>query len=260
MRGTFKLLVVGLAFVVGGAGLARADYQRDVWAPLHAAPAATKATDAECLACHKEVFDDRPLVRSPKGVPAEKTKAWYQQFDTYQGAQDSFHRRHLTSDFARQVMDLTCAFCHQGHDPREESAVPPLPAGTPKPFTLRKQVNAETTCLMCHGAFPNESMGLPESWAAMRADLEPEGVANGCLTCHEEQFRTQRHRVTYLRPEAIEERAKKSSDVCYGCHGGRAWYRISYPYPRTPWPGMDPEVPDWAKNRPNQSDPRYRRP
>ncbi|MCC7168669.1 MAG: hypothetical protein IT565_13975 [Rhodospirillales bacterium] len=246
-----------LALAVIGGSAAFADYQRDLWSPLHAAPGAEKAADAECLACHKEVLEDRPLARSPKGVGAEKAKAWYQHLDTYQGTQDSFHRRHLTSAFAGQVMDLRCAFCHQGHDPREEGLVP---ASAPRSFTLRKQVNPETTCLLCHGAFPKDVMGLPESWTAMRADLEPEGVANGCLTCHEEQFRTVRHRVSYLKAEAIEEAGKKGSDVCYGCHGGRAWYRISYPYPRTPWPGMEKDVLDWAKNRPAQSDPRYRRP
>ncbi len=60
------------------------------------------------------------------------------------------------------------------------------------------------------------------------------------------------------RGSAIEARAKKgSSDLCYGCHGGRAWYRISYPYPRHPWKDMPEEMPDWAKTRPTASDPRY---
>jgi hypothetical protein len=70
-------------------------------------------------------------------------------------------------------------------------------------------------------------------------------------------FRLNRHKVSYLKAKSIEDVAKLSSDVCYGCHGGRAWYRISYPYPRHAWPGMDPAVPEWAKNRPAESDARY---
>jgi anaerobic dimethyl sulfoxide reductase subunit A len=60
-------------------------------------------------------------------------------------------------------------------------------------------------------------------------------------------FRTNRHQVSYLKADAIEAAAKAGTanktggDVCYGCHGGRAWYRIAYPYPRNSWPGM-PEV------------------
>ena len=73
-------------------------------------------------------------------------------------------------------------------------------------------------------------------------------------------FRTNRHNVTYLKAAGIENLAQAGSDTCYGCHGGRAWYRISYPYPRHAWPGMDPEVPEWAKDRPTASDPRYARP
>jgi hypothetical protein len=63
--------------------------------------------------------------------------------------------------------------------------------------------------------------------------------------------------VNYLRADAIEAAGKQSSDVCYGCHGGRSWYRSSYPYPRHEWPGMDKEVPDWARDRPTSSEPRF---
>jgi hypothetical protein len=48
--------------------------------------------------------------------------------------------------------------------------------------------------------------------------------------------------------------------VCYGCHGGRQWYRISFPYPRHSWAGMPEETPDWAKNRPTESEARFRIP
>jgi hypothetical protein len=54
-----------------------------------------------------------------------------------------------------------------------------------------------------------------------------------------------------------EEAAKAEGDVCYGCHGGRKWYRIAYPYPRNAWTGMAEEIPDWAKERPTESQPRF---
>jgi hypothetical protein len=63
-----------------------------------------------------------------------------------------------------------------------------------------------------------------------------------------------------LKPEAIEQAAAQNSDVCYGCHGGRAWYRISFPYPRHPWANMPAEVPEWAKGRSTQSEDRFRLP
>jgi hypothetical protein len=94
-------------------------------------------------------------------------------------------------------------------------------------------------------------MGLPESWPQSR-----EAFSNNCLLCHD-GIRTQRHQVNYLKADAIETAGRQSSDVCYGCHGGRSWYRSSYPYPRHDWPGMDKEVPDWARDRPTSSEPRF---
>ena len=76
------------------------------------------------------------------------------------------------------------------------------------------------------------------------------------LTCHA-AIRTNRHQVSYLKAEAIEAAGAKNADTCYGCHGGRSWYRISYPYPRHAWEGMAPEVPDWAKDRPTESEARF---
>ena len=102
-------------------------------------------------------------------------------------------------------------------------------------------------------------MGL-DPWVQVREGLESPETPNGCLTCHAEQFRTVRHQVSYLNADAIEKLAKTSADVCYSCHGGRSWYRTSYPYPRHPWPGMDAAVPDWAKDRPAESDAKYRLP
>jgi hypothetical protein len=96
-------------------------------------------------------------------------------------------------------------------------------------------------------------MGLPSSWEDTKEPFQ-----NNCLLCHS-AIRTTRHQVTYLNAKAIEEMAAKpdGGDVCFGCHGGRAWYRINYPYPRHPWPEMASEVPDWAKDRPTQSELRF---
>jgi hypothetical protein len=243
--------------------LASYSLQRSIWHPLHFAPAIDTATNEQCLACHQEILTRKVREASPAGVKASGSLAWYQTLDTYTQQQQTFHQRHLTSDFAKQVMDLKCTFCHQGSDPREESPNSSANAQSEGRFTLRKVVNPSNTCLLCHGKFGYEVMtGLEGPWHKVRGDLESEDAPNGCLSCHEETFRTVRHQVSYLKADAIEELAKKgSSDTCYGCHGGRAWYGISYPYPRHPWPGMEDVVegtPEWAKDRPTQSDARYR--
>jgi len=233
---------------------AAADYQRAVYSPLHFKPAIDTATDAQCLACHREVLDDTPRVASPAGLRAGEAKAWYQQLSTYAGSQESFHRRHLVTGLAKEVMDLKCNFCHQGHDPRDEAPGTSATGApqTDKGFTLRKQVNVETTCLRCHGAMPPfERMGLPGPWEEVRGNFK-----DNCLFCHLAQ-RTVRHQVSYLKAEAIEQAALKDGNVCYGCHGGRVWYRTTYAYPRHPWPGMPAGVPEWARERPVASEARY---
>jgi nitrate/TMAO reductase-like tetraheme cytochrome c subunit len=229
-------------------------HDKAAYSPLHFRPAIETAKDEDCLACHKEVLTDKPRAASPAGLKAATARAWYQQASTYTGEQDSFHRRHLVTEFSRQVMNLSCNTCHLGHDPREEvqggSATSPQTGDTG--FVMRKQVNPETTCLKCHGQFPYQNMGLPMPWSQARDMFQ-----NNCLICHA-AIRTNRHNVSYLNAERIEELGKASSDSCYGCHGGRAWYRISYPYARNAWDGMTPEVPDWAKARPTQSEARFR--
>ncbi len=229
-------------------------YQRAVYDPLHFRPAIETARDEQCLACHREVLDEGLRAESPAGVRGETSKAWYQQLSTYSGGQETFHRRHLVTPLARELMALSCNTCHQGHDPREEA-----PGGSATGLsrddpatTLRKQVNVENTCLLCHGRMPVELMGLPGAWPEYK-----EVFGNSCLTCHD-TLRTSRHQVSYLRAEAIEAAGRTNSDVCYGCHGGRAWYRLAYPYARHAWPGMPPEVPEWAKNRPTESESRFR--
>jgi cytochrome c2 len=239
------------------------DYEAARFHPLHYPPASLTASNAECLACHQEILTSKPRAASLAGVQADATLAWYQTLDTYEGAQESFHYRHLQSDFARATMNLQCVFCHKGNDPREETpdmivgreahTAPEIPE-----FTLRKMVNPSTTCLACHGAFPAEVMGLEGHWHDLREGFEYEAGVNGCLSCHEETFRTTRHLVDYLKAGNIEALARMgSSDSCYGCHGGRQWFRIPYPYSRNPWPGMDTDVPDWAAGRPTRSDPAH---
>ncbi len=259
------MLLLALASGVAVAQDAKAgkDYLRARWDPIHFKPLIDKATNEQCLACHKEILTHKVRKASPAGWKADSVLAWYQTLDTYKGPQMTFHQRHLMSKYARQVMDLKCNFCHQGNDPREEAPASHAENQNDNTYTLRKMVNPETTCLRCHGKLSYEHMeGVEGDWSKVRQDFEDEETPNGCLTCHEETYRTVRHQVTYLKPENIEKLAKKSSDVCYGCHGGRKWYRISYPYPRHPWPGMKDvveETPAWAKNRPTQSEARYRR-
>lgn len=239
------------------AGIAGADpapaaeqgYLNAKWDPIHFSPAIDTATDEQCLACHREILDRPVRDASPAGVKTSETLAWYQTLDTYQGDQDTFHRRHLVGDYAKQVMDLSCNTCHRGNDPREETANSSAD-GDPS-LTQRKMVDPNT-CLLCHGQFGNDKMGLPGQWPEVR-----DGFANNCLLCHA-AIRTTRHQVNYLKPAAIEEAGKQSGDACYGCHGGRAWYRISYPYPRHAWTGMAAEVPEWAKDRPTESQARFR--
>lgn len=244
------------------------DYQRSQFHPIHFKGNIEKATNGECLVCHSEVLDTKVRDASPAGLKNDASIAWYQTLATYDGAQQTFHQRHMTTPYAQAVMKLDCNFCHKGNDPREESPDMQLgqaafPDVVPVNFTLRKMVNPSETCLLCHGSMPDpvNIMGLSGPWHTARADLETEETPNGCLTCHGELFRTNRHNVNYLNAATIEDLATESSDVCFGCHGGRSWYRISYPYPRHPWPGMDTStVPEWAVNRPVESKPEHQLP
>lgn len=229
-----------------------ADYQRAKWDPIHFKPAIDQASDQQCLACHAEVL--KPSVRktSPAGVEAATAKAWYQQTSTYEGEQDTFHRRHLQTTLSKQLMNMRCTTCHQGNEPRDEAPGSSATVhGGNGEFTLRKMVNPETTCLKCHGKMNWEVMGLPGPWAQSKETFQ-----NNCMLCHA-AIRTNRHQVNYLNAKAIEEAGQTNGDVCFGCHGARAWYRTSYPYPRHAWDGMAPEVPDWAKGRPTESEVRF---
>jgi nitrate/TMAO reductase-like tetraheme cytochrome c subunit len=240
------LMLVAVMALASGEPLKYAAAQ---WSPLHFKPAIEQADDKECLVCHAEVLKPSVRAQSPAGVRAEQSLAWYQTLDVYSGNQDTFHRRHLVGETAKKLMNLRCNTCHQGHDPRDEApgtSVTTQATG----YTLRKQVDPKT-CLMCHGQFNHEVMGLPGPWAE-----HGETFGNNCMMCHD-GIRTTRHNVNFLKPKAIEAAGRESSDNCYGCHGGRAWYRIPFPYPRHAWDGMDTDVPDWAKNRPTRSEPRF---
>jgi nitrate/TMAO reductase-like tetraheme cytochrome c subunit len=227
----------------------KTDYLRARWDPIHFKPAIDKAKDADCLKCHQEVLDTNTRDTSPAGLKKDNTLAWYQTLDTYQGEQMTFHQRHLTAPFIRKVANMSCTTCHQGNNPRDETDN--TATDSPTDLTMRKMVDPNM-CLRCHGQFPYQNMGLPGPWAESSAAFQ-----NNCLLCHA-SIRTNRHKVNYLNAEAIEKEATANGgDTCYGCHGGRAWYRISFPYPRHVWPGMGAAVPDWAKDRPTESDLRF---
>lgn len=244
----FTLLLAGFMPMSVAEQTATRDYQRAMWDPIHNKPAIDTATNEQCLECHQEILNRKVLTQSPAGVSADNSLAWYQTLTSYEGSQETFHRRHLVTPLAKKVMNLQCNTCHQGHNPREEAPIPPDHAQAD--FTLRKAVNPKI-CLMCHGAANYKVMGLPSPWNESRDMFQ-----NDCLLCHA-GIRTTRHQVNFLKPEAIEEAGKENSDVCFGCHGGRQWYRIYYPYPRHSWKGMAPEIPDWAKDRPTESESRF---
>jgi len=225
------------------------DYNRAKWDPIHFKPAIDKATDADCLACHAEVLKPSVSAKSPAGVTATEALAWYQTLGTYKGDQDTLHRRHMVTEYATQVMDMKCTTCHQGNDPREETAN--SSANGDPTLTQRKHVDPNI-CLMCHGEHNAAIMGVPPGdWREVGAMFN-----FNCQTCHV-AIRTARHEVNFLKPKAIEEAAAAEPDVCFGCHGGRSWYRIPYPYARNPWPGSGDAVPEWAKDRPKKSEARF---
>lgn len=231
-------------------GAPEPDYLRAVHDPIHFKPAIDSARNEQCLACHAEVLAPSVRDKSPAGVAASQVTAWYQRTSTYQGAQDTFHRRHIETPLAKKLMSLDCNGCHQGHDPRDEAPGSSATA-TGQAHALRKQVDPEATCLKCHGRMNWQAMGLPAPWPESGKTFQ-----DNCLLCHA-GIRTVRHQVSYLKADAIEEAGKADPQACYGCHGGRAWYRTVYPYPRHAWPGMPDATPDWAKGRPTESEARF---
>lgn len=227
-------------------------YERAKYDPIHFQPAIAKASNEQCLSCHQEVLKPSTLSTSPAGVKANDVVAWYQQTSTYEGRQETFHRRHMTTDYAQKVMKMQCVTCHTGNNPRDEA--PNTSADTQGwNLKLRKQVDPEKVCLMCHGTMNWQAMGLPGPWETSKAAFN-----NNCMSCHS-TIRTNRHHVNFLNDKTIEQLGKNTNggDVCYGCHGGRAWYQSHFPYPRHNWPGMPAQVPDWAKSRLTESEARF---
>lgn len=242
------LVLLSLALSV----TAEEDYLTAKWDPIHFQPAIDTSTNEQCLECHQEILTRKPLNKSPAGVSRFEVKAWYQTLTTYTGMQETFHYRHLQSQLARQVMNLQCNFCHRGNDPREEAPASHADNQGDAAFNLRKMVDVEETCLRCHGQYDYKVMNLPGPWHETR-----EMFNDSCTLCHQ-AIRTNRHQVSYLHADGIEHLGGKDADVCYGCHGGRAWYQTSFPYPRNSWEGIADTVPEWAKDRPTQSEARYR--
>ncbi len=205
------------------------DYSGARWDPLHFHPEIETAKDEQCLGCHQNILDDKPLNESPAGQKASESLAWYQTLSTYQGEQDTFHRRHLNTEYAQNLMSLKCNTCHQGIDPREE--VSDSSATGPSDLTMRKQVDPYI-CTLCHGQNNFKKMGMPEPWPQ-----SSKLFGNSCMTCHV-AIKTERHKgITFLKAENIEKLGAENADVCFGCHGGRAWYRIWFPYSERQWPG-----------------------
>jgi len=225
------------------------NYERARWDPIHFKPVIAQAKDEQCLACHGEILQRKPRKKAPSGLSADQALAWYQTRDSYQGEQETFHRRHLVTPLAKKLMKMKCNTCHEGHDGDKEVSSDVSPRYWQP--ALRKDVDPQI-CLMCHGAFDYKIMaGLAGPWEQVKQDFNDD-----CMVCHQ-IFRTNAHNVNYLNRDAIEQEGKKDGEICFGCHGGRSWYRISYPYARNPWPDMPEEVPDWAKNRPTRSQQRF---
>jgi len=237
------LLLLAFAYTAVNAGKSKQkNYDQARWDEIHFKPAINKATNKQCLSCHQDILDHKPRENSPAGLKASDTLAWYQTLNTYTGEQKTFHQRHLTSTYATKVMDLRCNTCHQGNDPRDETS------GTSKTtqtdLTMRKMVDPYV-CVMCHGQFNAQKMGIPGSWYE-----SSKLFADNCLTCHA-SIKTERHKqVSFLKADAIEKAGQEDSDVCFGCHGGRAWYNITFPYASHDWPGWR-DAPRGVKSRYN---------
>ncbi len=250
MRFLYQPILWGslLAVCLPGASLAQPgpqpNYQQARWSQIHFAPAIKNATNEQCLACHQEILQHKPLAQSPAGVKATDTLAWYQTLDTYEGGQQSFHARHLTGRYANKVMDLKCTTCHQGNDPRDETSN--TSATTQPGLTMRKMIDPYV-CALCHGQFNAQKMGIPGPW------LDNSTVfGDSCLTCHA-AIKLERHKdIDFLKADAIEAAGKESADACYGCHGGRAWYRITFPYSLRAWPGWGNPPAGAAKKYPKK--------
>lgn len=194
------------------------DPRKAQWNDVHFPPQVDQVPDQTCASCHRALLTQAVREASPAGLSRDDAAAWYQSLNTYAGPQLTFHERHLTAPYAREVLRMACRDCHRGHDPRERAVIPDSPE---RPLALRKRVHPGI-CLRCHGQFPDHQPLLGNDWRAERADFD-----NDCRVCHAAD-RARRHTSPWLDAARIESLAIGNGDVCYGCHGGRAWYRVAY--------------------------------
>ena len=174
------------------------------------------SADGRCRACHGQLLV-APRAESPAGLSSEIGKAPYQRLNTYAGGQENFHSRHRSGQYALQVMRFQCQDCHPGRDPR----LPALFRDDPRhPQMLRKKVDP-VLCVNCHGRFPDHRAAFVGPWEQARAYFD-----GNCMVCHAADV-GRRHASPLLVREAIERLGRNAGDVCYGCHGGRAWYAVS---------------------------------
>lgn len=178
----------------------------DLFSP--SADPSEKSEILRCQPCHGVLLESKPLAESPAGLKAKDATAWYQRVPTYQGEQQDFHWRHMASDFAKEVMRFQCDTCHPGFDPSRRMPVQGDP-GTEK--VLRKRVNP-LICVNCHGLFPAHLEGFSGTYT--------------CWVCHRGDAARQHTHPTLNRDNILRLSANEP-EVCYGCHGGRAWYAIS---------------------------------
>lgn len=216
-----RFLSLALALVALGASLAgaetdpRSERHRKILSRSEAIPEGD-SPDGRCRVCHGQLLV-APRAESPAGLASDDAMAAYQRLTTYAGGQENFHWRHRDSPYARQMMRIQCQDCHPGRDPRQ----PALARDDPRhPRMLRKQVDP-VLCVNCHGRFPDHRTAFAGNWMQARA-----AFAGNCLVCHAADA-GRRHASTLLAGAEIERQGAASGDVCYGCHGGRAWYAVS---------------------------------
>lgn len=189
-------------------------YERARLSDVHIDSAKKGIQDSACLACHQEIFDAEGAVLAAidPAIDLSKLKPWYQDVTTYQGPQLRFHYRHLKTPLATSIMDLSCVFCHENTEVR--ATYPGEDSGG----SFRKQVSGET-CLLCHGQFPQAHR---MSWPALQTAVG----GQDCLACHNaETLRNVVKKVDYLQADKIVAQGQDNAALCYGCHGGRAWYQ-----------------------------------
>jgi hypothetical protein len=187
-----------------GGKLLRASYS-----PLHFKPAIDTATDAQCLACHKEVLEDKPRVASPAGVRAADSIAWYQRTSTYSGEQDSFPSPAPGDADGAGLDEPALHHLPSGPGPARGSAgllgdgdAPDRsPASPCASRSIRKPPASSATA----------SFRPRRSWACpARGPRSRTCSRTTAWRCHA-AIRTNRHQVSYLNADAIEAAAREGT-------------------------------------------------